>query len=448
MALAVIIIGAGATGLLAARQLSEAGLAVTLLEAAAQPGGRMHTLEGKDFTGPIEAGAEFIHGNLEWSLRLAKEAGIPLHPVRGQMVRVRKGNWGGDPMATEGWEELMQKMAALQEDQPLSTFLTTEFPGERYAGLRDSVRGFAEGYDLADMNRASTKALYKEWAHEGDEEEYRLEGGYRRLTDFLIAQCRANGCAIHLSSPVSFIRWQTDSVEVTTTAGQVFSGNRILITVPLSVLQADPASPSTPASASPSPSPDLPSGLQPPALQFLPPIPGHVAAARQLGFGSVIKILLEFKTPFWNKKKKSGHTLFLISDESIPTWWTQPEDASTLLTGWLTGDNMRAFQKRSASGRLDACLSAIASIFALDPDFLRQELTASRILDWSTAPYIAGGYSFEAVNGVEARALLSEPVGQTLYFAGEALYEGEAPATVEAAFSSGHRIAQKIIAQS
>src|SRR5258707_12499032 len=122
----VIIIGAGAAGLLAARQLSEAGLMVTLLEAAAQPGGRMHTLEN-GFAGPAEAGAEFIHGELEWSLQLAREAGIPLHPVRAGMVRVKKGKWSGDPMATEGWVDLMKKMAALEEHKPLSRFLDRIF---------------------------------------------------------------------------------------------------------------------------------------------------------------------------------------------------------------------------------------------------------------------------------------------------------------------------------
>jgi monoamine oxidase len=436
MPLAIIIIGAGAAGLLAARELSAAGFTVTLLEAAGTPGGRMHTMQENGFTSPVEAGAEFIHGELELSLQLAKQAGITLQPVRGAMLRVRKGKWSGDPMETEGWEQLMQKMAALQQDRPIAGFLAEEFPGEKYATLRDSVRGFAEGYDLADMNRASTKALYKEWSHEGDEEEYRLEGGYRRLVEYLISQCQANGCTIRLSTPATHIRWEQDRVEVTAASGAVFTANRLVVAVPLSVLQADP----TTLASSPV--------VQPPALQFFPPIPDYRQAACQLGYGSVIKILLAFKTPFWNEKKKPGHTLFILSDEPVPTWWTQPEDTNTLLTGWLTGDNMRAFQKLTAEGRLDACLSAVASIFAVDPSFLRGQLTASRILDWSAAPYIAGGYSFEAVYGDEARAILSQPIEQTLYFAGEALYEGEAPSTVEAALCSGHRAAQKIIAQS
>jgi monoamine oxidase len=332
-------------------------------------------------------------------------------------------------------------MAALEEDEPIAAFLAREFPGDKYSGLRDSVRGFAEGYDLADMNRASTKALYKEWAHESEEEEYRLEGGYRRLAGHLVTQCLANGCAIHFSTPVTHIRWQKGRVEVTAAAGQIFTGNRLVIAVPLSVLQADgPDLPPGPSSSAPR--------IQLLPLQFFPSIPIHLQAARQLGYGSVIKILLEFKTAFWKEKKKTGQTLFILSDEPVPTWWTQPEDANTLLTGWLTGDNMRAFQNLTGPGRLDACLSAVASIFTVDRTFLQRQLTASRILDWSAAPYIAGGYSFEAINGAEARAILSQPVEQTLYFAGEALYEGAAPATVEAAFCSGHTVAQKIIAQS
>jgi monoamine oxidase len=423
-----MIIGAGASGLTAARTLSAAGLSVTLLEAGNVPGGRMHTLSGD--SGPLEAGAEFIHGELELSLQLAKEAGIPLKPVRSRMVRVKKGNWSGEGAATEDWGELMQKMKALKEDQPIAVFLAREFPGDRYSGLRDSVRRFAEGYDLADMNRASTRALYEEWSREGEEEEYRLEGGYRRLTDYLIAQCIANGCSIHLSTPVTQIHWQPGRVEAISATGQAFSADRVVLTIPLGMLQPDALS------------------SFPPGIQFFPSIPAHLEAIRQLGYGSVIKILLQFKTPFWDKKKTPGQTLFILSDEEVPTWWTQSEDESALITGWLTGENMRIFQSLPAAGHLDRCLSSLASIFSVDREFLREQLTDSRILDWSTAPYIKGGYSFETVTGSKALRFLSQSVAQTLYFAGEAFYEGAAPATVEAALSSGLAIAQKIIAQS
>jgi predicted NAD/FAD-dependent oxidoreductase len=48
----------------------------------------------------------------------------------------------------------------------------------------------------------------------------------------------------------------------------------------------------------------------------------------------------------------------------------------------------------------------------------------------------------------KARQQLLQPVEGTIWFAGEALYDGIAPGTVEAALTSGQEVAEKIIAQS
>jgi monoamine oxidase len=410
----ILIIGAGASGLLAARRLSAAGFSVTLLEAASLPGGRILTLSSPGFSTPIEGGAEFIHGDLPISLQLAKEAGIPLHPVNGQMTgQVLSPDWG----------ELMQKMGEIKEDMPIADLLATWFSEEKYAGLRDSARRFAEGYDLADLHTVSTLALYKEWASEEDEEEYRLEGGYRRLVGYLAGECRRNGCTLHLSSPVTLVQWQQGRAEVTTADGRQYTADRLITTVSLGALQQS-------------------------AGAFSPAIPEYIGAAGQIGFGSVIKILLEFKTPFWKGRKTGDQTLFVLSSEPVPTWWTQTPEADPLLTGWLAGKAMQTFRQLDEAGRIDSCLRSLAAIFSVSQDFLQQQLTASLILDWEQAPYIRGGYSFDTITTPAARALLSEPIAQTLYFAGEAIYEGSAPGTVEAAFSSGLAVAEKIIAQS
>ena len=73
----VIIIGAGAAGLMAMRDLTEAGLTVCLIEATSAIGGRISTLNHPEFDSPAETGAEFIHGKCEQTFALLKEARIP-----------------------------------------------------------------------------------------------------------------------------------------------------------------------------------------------------------------------------------------------------------------------------------------------------------------------------------------------------------------------------------
>ena len=123
------------------------------------------------------------------------------------------------------------------------------------------------------------------------------------------------------------------------------------------------------------------------------------------------------------------------------------DESSTLLTGWLTGENMRRFQALDPQDRLAQCLSSLAAIFSRDIAFLRDQLAAYRIFDWQEQPYVHGGYSFDMVMTPACRQLLRAPVAETLYFAGEAIYEGSAPGTVEAAFHSGLEVAEKIIAR-
>jgi len=429
MALPIIIAGAGAAGLLAAYRLSSAGFPVIVLEADLRPGGRIRTRPGHGFSHPVESGAEFVHGDLPLTLGLLQEAGIPYHPVGGKMIRVKGGNWIKESFFTEDWDELLQKMGQLRQDMPLAAFLDQYFPGDRYSQVRSSVRTYAEGYDLADITTASTMAVHTEWtAEEGPQ--YRIDGGYGRLIQYLVDQCKAQGCILHFSSPVQDIRWERGRVEISTSGDRSFTGSRLIVTAPLGILQQGAIPPFTP-------------GPESYALRFSPAIPDYLLAARQMGYGAVIKILLEFSTAFWEEGVG-----FIISDEQIPTWWTQSPDRTPLLTGWLTGEAMRSFQLLDEEARIQRCLSSLSSIFSRTVSFLKDQLVACHISDWSQAPFINGGYSFETVDSAAARKLLRQPLEDTVFFSGEALHDGSSPATVEAAFHAGNETAEKIIAQS
>ncbi len=355
----IVIIGAGAAGLMAARELSAAGKDLIVLEATDRPGGRIRTLGGDGFVKPVEEGAEFVHGDLPLTLQLLKSSGIPYHPVRGKMINVRKGKWLGQEDGPEGWGELMEKMQQPGEDMPLSVFLSTHFPGEKWAALRDAVRRFAQGFDLADIHRASTRALSREWSQE-EGGQYRIEGGYGRLIEWLAGECLHQGCRLHFSSPVEKITWEAGRVSLTTRGGKVFNGGKAIITVPLGILQncEAPGKEGFPHDRI---------GKAVETIGFLPAIGDRVQAARQMGYGTVIKILLQFTNCFWTKKdSKAG---FFLSDEAVPTWWTQLPDNNPLLTGWMPGAVLESLRGIKAEDLPELCLSSLASIFGVDTVF-------------------------------------------------------------------------------
>lgn len=67
------------------------------------------------------------------------------------------------------------------------------------------------------------------------------------------------------------------------------------------------------------------------------------------------------------------------------------------------------------------------------------------VYNWCADPFVLGGYSYETITSKSARKIINEGIDQTIYFAGEGLYEGLNSGTVEAALSSGRETARRII---
>src|SRR5258708_26430210 len=94
-----------------------------------------------------------------------------------------------------------------------------------------------EGYDAADPRRASTFAIRDEWMAEGLHQQRRIDDGYGALIDFLAAECRQHGAAIHLGTPVRAIEAVGGRVE-RRMPGVPPQGAAALLTVPLPLLIA------------------------------------------------------------------------------------------------------------------------------------------------------------------------------------------------------------------
>jgi monoamine oxidase len=421
----VIIIGAGAAGLLAARTLATGGLHVRVLEANNRLGGRVHTCQPPGFAQPVEAGAEFMHGEVPLTQALLTEAGIGWHSSAGRTYRVLNGQLQTDNDFETHLPQLLAKLNTLAQDLPLADFLVREFAGESHAPLQAWATQFAEGYDAADTRRVSSWALREEWATDGAEDSPRPVGGYGPLLHWLAIQAQAAGCQLHLATPVQEIRWQPGMAEVVTNAGAHYQARQVLCTVSLGVWQREEG--------------------QPGYMRWLPELPTHRAAAAQLGFGTVIKVVLEFQEAFWHERFPELD--FLFSDAPVPTWWSQSAGTRPQLLGWLAGPAAEQWYGAPAAAIIDLALTSLAGLLAISLHTLKSHLSASYVHNWGTEPHTYGAYSYATVGAPAARAALAAPVADTLFFAGEGLVNGSTGGTVEAALASGLAAARTILAK-
>lgn len=413
--LPIIVIGAGAAGLIAARQILHSGRKVILLEARERTGGRIHTIQSNGYV--IEAAAEFIHGDLPITIALLHEYKIRFAKTGGVMARAEYDQTEKTDWFVEGWDKLLNTMKELQTDLPLEEFLDKNFAGEKFLALRNTARLFAEGFDLADPKTASTKALYREWASEDDDEQFRVHGGYSKLTDAIFDDCIKMGCEVNFSVIVKNINWQKDQVQLMDQNGNKFIGSKVVITVPLGVLNSG-------------------------KISFSPTLP-EIKSLHDIGFGTVVKIILECKKAFWEEKIKDLG--FVFSDEPVPTWWTQLPDQDPLLTGWAGGDSADKLHSKTDEEIFEICVQALANIFQEKTSVINSLITKIHIFNWTKDPFTLGAYSFPMVQTDSARKLFDEPIQNTIYFAGEAFYSGPVGGTVEAALKSGIDAAKKII---
>jgi len=413
----ILIIGAGATGLMAMKELAIAGYQVGLLEATGKTGGRIATLTAKGFDMPVEAGAEFIHGRARITLDLLKEAGIGYTQTRGKMMMLQNGVWLGEEPQDEHPDMLAEKLEQLNKDCTISEFLDIYFPAGEYDTLRRSVKQFAEGFELADITKASALIFKEEWK-QIDEEQYRINGGYGQLINYLFEQCRLHDGTILFNSPVTKIEHCSGYAIAHTADNQEYKAGKLIVTVSTGV-------------------------LQPGDIAFIPSIPSHEAAIQQLAFGQVIKFLYQFKHPFW--KERSKDVAFFLSDEAIPAWWTQLPEESCLLTGWLGGPDAGKAASLSKNELHQTAIHSLCNIFHLDKNYLQNDLLHHEIISWQNEPYIKAGYSYNTLRSEELKQTLLTPVNDTIYFAGEAFYTGESQGTVEAALGSGKEVAERII---
>ena len=135
----------------------------------------------------------------------------------------------------------------------------------------------------------------------------------------------------------------------------------------------------------------------------------------------------------------------VLSDMPIPTWWTQLPQHTPVLTGWLSGPKSEEIKNEMDEVIIRQSIYSLSNIFNIDINVLTAKLKSYKVFNWANDAYTMGSYSYSTVQSTTARKILSEPIENTLFFAGEALYEGTETGTVEAALTNGLQVASAVL---
>lgn len=437
-----VVLGAGAAGLAAARDLSQAGLRVTVIDARPRVGGRILTLHDSRAPVPLELGAEFIHGEAAETLSVAQAAGLAVLELPDSRETVTAGRF--KPIG-DFWEvvdrmnhDLARRVASRGKDFPVSQYLeSASVPASRRGMLRDFVQGFY----AAHPERLSAQSLAAEAA--GDDERDQVEGRQFRIAnggDALMKWLRdgldPERTEVRLSLVAEGVQWKRGSVSIACRSGAgaplpTVTARTAVVTLPLAVLKAG-------------------------TVRFEPPLHAKQRAFAGLESGQVFKIVLRFRQAFWENSEflkerrehsgSDGRGLNFIHAHGaeLPTWWTTLPIRSPVLTGWVGGMAAEQLLAEDPPSRLERSLVALSDVFAVPRRELEEQLDAWASHDWRADPFARGAYSYIGVGGGGAPRALARPVDNTLFFAGEAT-DAEQIGTVAGALASGRRAAREVL---
>lgn len=439
----VIIIGAGAAGLSAADTLAAAGLRVRILEARDRIGGRVFTLRDLRASLPIELGAEYIHGlpHETWDLVGRSKTAVvevPMEHIFAPKVRLQQKR--------DLFDEVERALNHLKRErnrkQSLATFLESHTNDKHLRPLRPCIKSYVENFHAADLMRISLDTLLKSEAAteqlSGDRG-FRFINGYDRIFIPLLQSLSARNCHLNLNIEVSRVEWSEGRVTVHSKSrsgnSQRHSARRALITLPLGVLKARAGERGH--------------------VQFDPPL-GKQAVIDRLEFGSVVRIVMQFNSRFWEQipRTRSGVSEKALRELSflsgfelpIPVWWTRRPILAPVLTGWMGGPRAHALGLRGNDAVFEAAAESLALVFGLKRGDIRRKVDCWFYHDWTSDPFSRGAYSYVPVGGADVQRELAQPLKNTLFFAGEATESTGHCATVHGAIMTGVRAASEILA--
>ena len=399
----IVIIGAGAAGIGAARRLAAAGLTPVLLEALPRPGGRAWTVDAAGQK--LDLGCGYLHSadRNPWT-EIAEQSNFtierrgPNWDIQYQNLGARAADWQTARAAFEQWNERL-----IANPPPSDIAADALRPGDPIAYLQ-ALSGYISGdelerisvQDYAAYDQAST---YCNW---------RLPAGYGTL---ITASLPANA-DLRLNTAVTKIGLDRKTLTIETNAGTLHPRAAIL-TLSTNILAGN-------------------------AIALPPALDPWRDAATRLPLGNDEKLFFEITGhhPF----EPETHVLGNLHDPETASFYIRPF-GRLVIECFLGGAGAR---KAAQIGREAAFAQALDQLAALFGTAIRANLRPLAASNWTHTPSIGGAYSHALPGQAAARATLAQPYDNRLFFAGEATHRTDF-STAHGAYLTGLRAAEEAL---
>ena len=462
----VVIVGAGVAGLAAAATLTCRGVRVLVLEAKSQIGGRVWTDNIQTVSGPatVEYGAEFVHGDPRFLFEPDLIKGIKFRTMDSKLILGWRGKeielkrfWGTGGTLHRYFETVAAttKVSVSVEEAILAGLATGRLTPFDCIQLRTHFEGMHAGSleqldarAVAVMEKAATSANGMQ------EQSYvHSSAGYASIPTRLLDSCAAEFLELRHGCPVKSIEWTQRPIRVHFSEEASFGrhamveAERVIVAVPLGVLKQDRSQQS--------------------AISFFPEFTAHRAAISGLRMGEVFKATLIFRSPFWAthaaRSVRRGKALnsqyartFMAPLLPIPIWWTREGirdqhggdgEQLTTVVGWAFARKAESLlqAQRSEEEMRSVAIASFSRALQCRRGVVEQQLLGYASYDWSSDPWTCGGYSYAPKGCFDSHRQLSMPLGDLLFFAGEASDFLGMNGTVHGAINSGHRSAEQVL---
>jgi monoamine oxidase len=404
----VVVIGAGAAGLAAARRLRAADRSTVVLEARNRVGGRAWT-ETDSFGFPLDRGCHWLHSADVNPLRpIAQELGLGVVELdRDRSRRTEGSSLSADEMAectaaVADFFDLASAAGRAGRDVAVADVVPSD---SRWRSIFDAIMTWSASVEvdaISTLDYATYRDTGKDWP-------------VRDGLGTVIARHGAD-VPVTLGAPVEAVDWRGGAVVVSCSAGMVRS-DAVVITVPTSVLAAG-------------------------AIRFDPPLPSAtVAAFENLPLGTADKVDLLLDESGTAMLPADTYRIGRIDTSRTNSLWIRHLGRPTV-TGFLGGNLARDLEAAGEAAAIAFVTDELASHFGQD---IRRCIRKGVASAWGTDPYTLGGYSCARPGHAHRRADLAAPVDGRLFFAGEAT-SIDAYSTAHGAHLSGLRAADEVLA--